>query len=74
ATEWREQTKTKGTALLAPMALKRLLNEAADELRQQIHELILADLREASDSPVPPEYEQLVEKYLKLLSTEAQQF
>jgi hypothetical protein len=58
----------------APDNLKRLVAQTAEELRRQIHELILADLHADLDSPIPPEYERLVNEYLKVLAADSEQF
>ncbi len=72
--DWQEDPELKGVGRTAPENLKRLVAGTAEELRRQIHELILADLQADRDSPVPPEYERLVDEYLKVLAADSEAF
>ena len=74
AADWQPEELAAGAVLRAPETLRRLIPLAGEEVRRQIHELILADLQTDRESPIPPEYERLVDEYLRVLAADSEQF
>jgi hypothetical protein len=56
---------------VAPARYRASLRLLVDTLQQQIQELVLVDLLSARDEATPPGYEQFVDRYLKVLATDA---
>jgi hypothetical protein len=44
----------------------------ADSLRARMQELMLGDLTASGDEPVPPQYQELVDRYYQVLASEKQ--
>ena len=72
--QWQKIQEGAAAAYTAPDLLRRLLSQTGEELRRQIHELMLADLQADRESPIPPEYEQLVDEYLRVLAADSDRF
>ena len=62
--------RTAGGAYAAPVAYHRLLARLTISLRDRMQELMLGDLTAAGDEPVPPQYQDLVDRYYQLLAAE----
>lgn len=54
----------------APVAYHRLLSRLSTSLRQRMQELMLGDLTAAGDEPIPPQYQDLVDRYYQVLAAE----
>jgi hypothetical protein len=54
----------------APRNYRSLLTRIASDIRQQMQEMLLGDLQTTGDEPIPPQYEELVDRYYKVLATE----
>ncbi len=54
----------------APAPYRTLLMRIAADIRQQMQEMLLGDIQSAGDEPIPPQYEELVDRYYKVLATE----
>ncbi|HEX5447141.1 MAG TPA: hypothetical protein VFW87_25215, partial [Pirellulales bacterium] len=52
----------------APMPYRRLLSRLVSSLRAQMQELMLGDLLATGDEPVPPQYQDLVDRYYQVLA------
>ena len=59
-----------GGRYAAPGTYRTTLSRVATELRQQMQEMLLGDLRATGDEPIPPQYEGFVDRYYKVLATE----
>jgi len=66
---WR---RAGGAYYAAPPAYTRLLSRMADSLRARMQELMLGDLTASGDEPVPPQYQELVDRYYQVLASEKQ--
>jgi hypothetical protein len=53
-----------------PTQYTKLLSRIQDELQARIQTLILGDITSATDEAAPPKYQDLVERYLKVLTQE----
>ena len=65
-------SQTPGGNYLAPDSYRSSLRGMIEDLQQQIQELVLADLLTDRNEVVPPQYEPLIEQYLKVLSETAE--
>ncbi|HZN33463.1 MAG TPA: DUF4175 family protein [Pirellulaceae bacterium] len=54
----------------APARYRPLLSRLAADIRQQMQEMLLGDLRSTGDEPIPPQYEEFVDRYYKVLATD----
>ncbi|HUY34323.1 MAG TPA: DUF4175 family protein [Pirellulales bacterium] len=54
----------------APAAYRRLLSRLAISLRTRMQELMLGDLSASGDEPIPPQYQDLVDRYYQILASE----
>jgi len=54
----------------APIAYHRLLSRLTTSLRARMQELMLGDLTAAGDEPIPPQYQDLVDRYYQVLAAE----
>lgn len=59
-----------GGHFVLPQNYDRLLAQVQDELQARIQSLVLSDLTSIADEATPPMYQDLVERYLKVLSQE----
>jgi hypothetical protein len=59
-----------GTWYSPPVAYHRELKKLATSVRQQIQELMLGDMTAAGDEPIPPQYQDLVDRYYQVLAAE----
>lgn len=55
---------------ILPQNYDRLLVQVQDELQARIQSLVLSDLTSIADEATPPMYQELVDRYLKVLSQE----
>ncbi len=67
----RNWTLNSNGYFVAPARYRTSLRLLVDTLQQQIQELVLVDLLSARDEATPPGYEQFVNRYLKVLATDA---
>jgi hypothetical protein len=67
--EWSRSTDR--NTWMPPQKFRDQLSVLGTDLRRQIQELILADFHSRGDGPVPPEYDKLVQIYLRVLSADS---
>ncbi len=65
-------SRAPGAAYVPPLAYHRILSRFAASLRARMQELLLGDLTAAGDEPIPPQYEDLVDRYYQVLASEKQ--
>lgn len=56
----------------APRAYRPLISRLSASLRARMQELMLGDLTAEGDEPIPPQYQDLVDRYYQLLAAEKQ--
>ncbi|MGH7199728.1 MAG: hypothetical protein ACREJB_03925, partial [Planctomycetaceae bacterium] len=66
ATAW---VRSGGGYFAAPSRVRTNVRLLVETLQRQIQELVLADILADRDEPTPPQYQHLVERYLKVLSS-----
>lgn len=68
----RNRAWTKGGRgyFTAPKSYKKAMRRLITDLQEEIQLLALGDLLESGDEPIPPQYEHLVERYHRVLSSE----
>jgi hypothetical protein len=62
--------RTPGGYFVPPVSYRPLLSRLSESLRARMQELMLGDLRAGADEPVPPQYQELVDRYYRLLASE----
>jgi hypothetical protein len=60
--------RIEGGYYAAPPAYRALLSRLSASLRTRMQEYLLGDLRSTGDEPIPPQYEELVDRYYEVLS------
>ena len=55
---------------VAPARYHVLLSRLSSSLRARMQELMLGDLSASGDEPIPPQYQELVDRYYRLLATQ----
>jgi hypothetical protein len=53
---------------VAPGAYRTLLSRLSADVRLRMQEYLLGDLRASGDEPIPPQYEELVDRYYRVLA------
>ncbi|HWB11416.1 MAG TPA: DUF4175 family protein [Pirellulales bacterium] len=66
---WRWARTDRGY-YLAPARYRTLISRLASSLRAQMQELMLGDLMAGGDEPIPPQYQELVDRYYRVLASE----
>ncbi len=66
---WR-WTRTDRGYYVAPARYRVLISRLASSLRARMQELMLGDLTAGSDEPIPPQYQDLVDRYYQVLASE----
>jgi hypothetical protein len=66
---WAWGRATGGT-YAAPARYRLLLARAADSLRARMQEYLLGDTQATGDEPIPPQYQELVDRYYRVLAAE----
>jgi len=59
-----------GGTYAAPGRYHLLVSRVAQLLRSRMQELLLGDTRATGDEPIPPQYQDLVDRYYRVLATE----
>ena len=59
-----------GGGFVAPARYRTILSLLADELRGRMQEYLLGDTQATGDEPVPPQYQELVDRYYRVLAAE----
>ena len=54
----------------APVRYHALISRLASSLRARMQELMLGDLTAGGDEPIPPQYQDLVDRYYRVLASE----
>jgi hypothetical protein len=57
----------------APGAYRVLVGRLSAEVRGRIQELLLGDLTGSRDEPIPPQYQELVDRYYEVLASEGKE-
>ncbi|HJT33863.1 MAG TPA: DUF4175 family protein [Pirellulales bacterium] len=60
--------RREGGYYAAPVPYRRLISRLSSSLRAQMQELMLGDLLAAGDEPIPPQYQDLVDRYYQVLA------
>lgn len=63
-------TRRAGGLYTAPQAYRPMISRLQDDIRNRIQELMLGDLAFSRDEPVPPQYQELVDRFQQVLATE----
>ena len=59
-----------GGRYAVPVAYHRLLSRLTTSLRERMQDLMLGDMTAAGDEPIPPQYQELVDRYYRMLATQ----
>ncbi len=62
--------RTEGGFYAAPRSYRVLTSRILASLRSRIQELLLGDLASSRDEPIPPQYQELVDRYYEVLASE----
>jgi hypothetical protein len=62
--------RTEGGYYAAPKQYRALIARILASLRSRIQDLLLGDLASSRDEPIPPQYQELVDRYYEVLATE----
>src|SRR5204862_5644575 len=62
--------RTTGGAYAAPARYRMLLSRVTDSLRARMQEYLLGDTQATGDEPIPPQYQELVDRYYRVLAAE----
>jgi len=62
--------RTLGGKLAAPGRYRTVLARVAEELRGRMQEYLLGDTWAMGDEPIPPQYQELVDRYYRVLAAE----
>jgi hypothetical protein len=62
--------RTAGGVFAAPAPYRALLSRAADELRGRMQEYLLGHAIATGEEPIPPQYQDLVDRYYRALAAE----
>jgi hypothetical protein len=62
--------RTDGGYYAAPVVYRNLLTRLLGSVQGRMQELMLLDLPSSRDEPIPPQYQDLVDRYQKLLSSD----
>ncbi|HVX12865.1 MAG TPA: DUF4175 family protein [Pirellulales bacterium] len=62
--------RTPGGYYVAPSRYRTLITRLSASLRARMQELMLGDLSAGGDEPIPPQYQELVDRYYRVLATE----
>jgi hypothetical protein len=57
----------------APAGYRILISRMQDSIRNRMQELMLGDLVSSRDEPIPPQYQELVDRYHQVLATEGKE-
>jgi hypothetical protein len=63
-------TRTEGGNYSAPARYRPLLSRALSTVRGRMQELLLGELSASGDEPIPPQYQEFVDRYQQVLTTE----
>ena len=66
---WR-WNRVEGGYYAAPAGYRRLIARLSSDVRARMQELMLGDLVSGSDEPIPPQYQELVDRYYQVLASE----
>jgi hypothetical protein len=69
---WRWARTARGY-YAAPVRYHTLLSRLTSSLRARMQELMLGDLAAGGDEPIPPQYQELVDRYYQVLASEQQE-
>jgi hypothetical protein len=61
---------TAGGGFAPPARYRMILSRLADELRGRMQEYLLGDTQATGDEPIPPQYQELVDRYYRVLAAE----
>lgn len=62
--------RTTGGAFIAPARYHVVLARVAEELRGRMQEFLLGDTKATGEEPIPPQYQELVDRYYRVLAAE----
>jgi hypothetical protein len=66
-------TRTAGGNYAAPGGYRVLISRMQESIRNRMQELMLGDLASSRDEPIPPQYQDLVDRYYQVLATEGKE-
>jgi len=59
-----------GGTLIPPARYRMILSRLAEELRGRMQEYLLGDTQATGEEPIPPQYQELVDRYYRVLAAE----
>jgi hypothetical protein len=62
--------RTAGGTFASPSRYRMLLSRAVADLRSRMQEILLGDTPATGDEPIPPQYQDLVDRYYRVLAAE----
>jgi hypothetical protein len=65
--------RTEGGYYAAPGGYRVLISRMQESIRNRMQELLLGDLASSRDEPIPPQYQDLVDRYYQVLATEGKE-
>ncbi len=63
-------SRREGGLYAAPQPYRELISRLQDDIRNRMQELMLGDLAFSRDEPIPPQYQDLVDRFQQVLATE----
>jgi hypothetical protein len=69
---WR-WNRVEGGYYVAPIGYRSLLSRLSSDVRTRMQELMLGDLAFSRDEPIPPQYQELVDRYYQVLAAEGKE-
>jgi hypothetical protein len=69
---WR-WNRIEGGNYAAPGAYRAVLARLLSQVRGRMQELMLGDLASSRDEPIPPQYQELVDRYYQILATQGKE-
>jgi hypothetical protein len=62
--------RTAGGGFAAPVRYRAILTRLAEELRGRMQEYLLGETQATGEEPIPPQYQELVDRYYRVLAAE----
>jgi hypothetical protein len=69
---WR-WTRAAGGYYAAPGGYRVLISRMQESIRNRMQELLLGDLASSRDEPIPPQYQEFVDRYYRVLAAEGRE-
>jgi hypothetical protein len=65
--DWK---RNEGGYYTAPLRYRQIVTRVLAQVRGRMQELLLGDLAASGDEPIPPQYQEFVDRYQQVLTTE----